>query len=75
MLATPVDEDEGRTEEEHAQQLAEAEEAEGGEAGTGASLAGCKLGLWQGCGTASRCGGSGRRRGRHRCAVGRGGGW
>ncbi|PRW59332.1 Crooked neck 1 [Chlorella sorokiniana] len=34
VLATPEDEDEARTEEERAQQLAEVEEAEGGEAGT-----------------------------------------
>lgn len=35
VLATPADEDEERTEEERQQQLVEAEEAEGGEAGTG----------------------------------------
>jgi len=50
VLATPVDEDEGRTEEERAQQLAEAEEAEGGEAGTGMSA-----GLRLGAGAGGRC--------------------
>lgn len=38
VLATPADEDEERTEEERQQQLAEAEAAEGGEAGTGGGV-------------------------------------